>query len=204
VDGLVRAASGDEEAASASFQAALEIQERLADREGAGMSLGGLAGLAAARGQVADALDLYRRSLASFQAIGDRGEEARILSETAGTHLANGDAALARRYFLDSVQAHSDVASVRGVALSLVGLAAVGAFEQRPERAVEIAAAAEVHASEEGIVVVYSDETPGSELVEQARAALTPDELSRATERGRRLTIAEALDLARPAPVVTA
>jgi len=56
-----------------------------------------------------------------------------------------------------------------------------------------------VHAQEEGVVVVYSDETPGSELVEQARAALSAAELARATEAGGRLTIHEALDLARAA-----
>jgi predicted ATPase/class 3 adenylate cyclase len=200
VDGLARAARGDPARARASFTAALEIQERLADREGAGMSLGGLAQLAAARGEPGEALDLYRRSLASFQEIGDRGEEARILSETAATYLANGDTEQARRYFFESVQAHTDVASERGVALSLVGLAAVEAAEDRPERAAQIAASADAHAHEGGIVVVYSDETPGSELVERARGALSPEELERATEIGRRLTIAEALDLARVSP----
>ena len=63
----------------------------------------------------------------------------------------------------------------------------------------QIAAAAEAHAQEEGIVAVYTEETPGSELVEQARASLSPDDLARATEVGQRLTIEEALDLARPA-----
>lgn len=66
----------------------------------------------------------------------------------------------------------------------------------RPDRAAQIAAAAEVLAQEEGIVVVYSDETPGRELVEQARAALSADELERASELGRRLTLAESLELA--------
>jgi len=95
------------------------------------------------------------------------------------------------------VQAHADIASVRGVGLSLVGLAAAEAAEHRPERAVQIAAAAEVYAQGEGIVVVYSDETPGRELVDQARAELSADEAARATEAGRRLTIEQALELAR-------
>ena len=81
--------------------------------------------------------------------------------------------------------------------LSLVGLAAAEAVENRPERAVQIAAAAEVYAQDEGIVVVYSDETPGRELVDLARAALSADEAARATEAGRHLTIEEAIDLAR-------
>ena len=46
-------------------------------------------------------------------------------------------------------------------------------------------------------MVVYSDETPGQELVEQARAALSAEQLTAATEAGRRLTIDEALALAR-------
>ena len=200
-EGMLHAAGNNPAEARAKFAEALAIQERHNDFEGAGMSLGGLAQLAAARGEAAEALDLYRQSLTAFETVGDRGEEARILSEIAGTHLAHGDTGLARSFFFEAVQAHTDIGSVRGAAQSLIGLAAIEAAEQRPERAAQIAAAAEVHAVEEGVVVVYSDETPGSDLVEQARAALPADELARATELGGRLTIEEALALARPAPV---
>jgi hypothetical protein len=102
------------------------------------------------------------------------------------------------------VQAHTDIGSVRGAGQALVGLAAAEAVEGRPETAAQIAAAAEVHAQEEGVVVVYSDETPGRELVERARAALSAEELAHATEMGRRLTIKEALELARPARAIHA
>ena len=61
----------------------------------------------------------------------------------------------------------------------------------------QIAAAAEVYARQEGIAVVYTDETPGPTYVDRARAALSADEVARATEAGRKLTIKEALDLAR-------
>ena len=76
------------------------------------------------------------------------------------------------------------MASVRGVGLSLIGLAATEAVEHRPETAVQIAAAAEVYAHQEGIVIVYSDDTPGREFVDQARAALSADE-SPQRHRGR-------------------
>jgi hypothetical protein len=52
--------------------------------------------------------------------------------------------------------------------------------------------------------VVYSDETPGRELVERARAALSAEGLAHATEMGHRLTIKEALELARPARAIHA
>lgn len=197
VKGMLEMVTGDAGAATTSFSHALEIQERLGDWEGGGMSLGGLAALAAQRGDVADALELYGKSRDAFATCGDRAEEARILSEIAWTHLAAGDTALARRYFLDAVEAHTDVASVRGVGLSLVGLAAAEAVDGRAERAATIAAAAEVFAQGEGIVVVYSEETPGRELVDQARAALSAEDLAAATEAGRRLTIDQALELAR-------
>ena len=197
VNGMFQALAGDLGAAKTKYADALAIQQRLGDREGMGMSLGGLAELASGRGDPVAAIDLYGQSLEAFEAVGDRGEEARILSEIAWTHLRNDDAALARRYFFRSVQAHTDVASVRGVGLSLIGLAATEAAELRPDRAVQIAAAAEVYANQEGIVVVYSDENPGRDFVEQARASLSDVDVARATEIGRRLTIKQALDLAR-------
>ena len=169
--------------AEASYSEALAIQLRLGDQEGAGMSLGGLAQLAAGRGDTVEALDLYRRSLAAFEAVGDRAEEARILSETAGTHLLNQDPVLARTTFLESAQAHTDIASVRGVGLSLIGLAATEALERRPENAVQIAAAAEIYAKEEGIVALYTDDTRDKSSLRRARAALAPDDL-RAGHRG--------------------
>ena len=197
LDGILNVVAGDLDTAQTRYSQALGIQRRIGDEEGAGLSLGGLAGLATRRGDLAGALDLYRQSLAAYEAIGDRAEEARILSQLAWTHLRQEDSAPARRYFLDSVQAYTDVASVRGVGLSLIGLAATEAVEHRPETAIQIAAAAEVYAHQEGIVNVYSDETPGREFVDQARAALPADDVARAAEVGRRLTIKEALDLAR-------
>jgi hypothetical protein len=69
---------------------------------------------------------------------------------------------------------------------------------------VQIAAAAEVYANQEGIVVIYSDENPGRDFVEQARASLSDVDVARATEMGRRLTIKQALDLARIADAAPA
>jgi len=197
IDGILQTVSGDVDAARASYEHALSIQRRIGDDEGAGLTLGGLAQLSAARGDLSQAIDLYRQSLAAFEAIGDRAEEARILDETAWIHLRNDDPVEARRHLLDAIQAYTDIASVRGVGLSLIGLAAAEALEERPERAVQIAAAAEVFAHEEGIVNVYSEQVPWLDLVDQARARLSEEDAAQAAEVGRRLTINEALDLAR-------
>ncbi len=201
LDGVVRAVAGDVEGAQERYQAALEVQRRIRDHEGAGLSLGGLAGLAVGRGELSEAVELYRQSLAEFEAIGDRAEEARILSELAWTHLRAGDSVTARERFFDTVQAYEDVASVRGVGLALVGLAATEAVQGRAGTAVQIAAAAEVYAAQEGIVNAYGEEEQSREYLDEARAALSPDEVAQATASGERLTLKEALDLARtPVP----
>jgi hypothetical protein len=57
-----------------------------------------------------------------------------------------------------------------------IGLAATEAVEHRPGKAVQIAAAAELYAQQEGIVNVYSDVTPGREFVDRARAALSAED----------------------------
>ena len=195
--GILHAMAGDLETAQARYSQGLAIQLVIGDQEGAGLSLGGLAGLAARRGDLAGALDLYGQSLAAYEAIGDRAEEARIDAEMAWTHVRAGAAEAARQRFFDSVRAYTDVASVRGVGRSLIGLAATESIEDRAERAVQIASAAEVYADQEGIVNVYSDQTPGREFVDRARASLSEEDVTRATEMGRRLTIKQVLDLAR-------
>src|SRR5213078_880779 len=117
-DGIADALQGDTETAAEKSEHALAIQRRLGDHEGAGVSLSTLAQLAAGRDDLVDALDLYGQALAAFEAIGDRAEEARILSEMAWTHLGLEDAAAARRYFFESVRAYTELASIRGVGSS--------------------------------------------------------------------------------------
>ena len=205
LDGVVRAAAGDAATAEARFSEALAGQRALNDMEGSGLSLSGLAQLRAGHGDHPAAIDLYRESLAAFERIGDRAEEARVLYELAGTQLAINDAPAARRTFLDSVEAYRDIGSVRGIGTSLIGLAAIEAIDGRAAQAVEMAAAAEVFAREEGIVNVYSEGSPGHDHLERARALLTADELAAAEAAGRRLSVGEALDLGRgpriPAPL---
>jgi predicted ATPase len=196
-DGILRTAAGDIDGAQRCFSEGLEIERRIGDEQGAGLSLGGLAQLAAERGDLDEALDLYRQSCVAFQANGDRAEEARILSEMASTHLRRRDSTLARQAFLESAQAYEDIASIRGVGLSLIGLAAANACEGRHVEALKIAAAAEVYAQQDGIVNVYTEQPVGRDLIDAARSELSPEAATNATEAGRLLAISEALDLAR-------
>jgi hypothetical protein len=120
------------------------------------------------------------------------------LSFAGMVNAVSGDTATAaRRFFFDSAAAYLDVGSVRGVGTSVIGLAAVETAEGRALRAVQIAAAAEVFALEEGIMNVYSEDDPGREYVERAKSELGTSDLESATGIGRALSVKEALDLAR-------
>ncbi|MEP6665382.1 MAG: adenylate/guanylate cyclase domain-containing protein [Nocardioidaceae bacterium] len=197
IDGILHAISGDAATATARYQEALSIQEPRGDHEGAGLSLSGLAQLAAIAGDGEGALELYERSRAAFEAVGDRAEEARVLGEMAWTYLAHDDAETAHRIFLESAQAYQDVGSIPGIGTSMIGMAAVEAVEGRPERAVTIAAAAEHFSEEEGIVNVYSDDSPGRPYLDGARAELSGEDIDEAEKDGRNLTVREAIRMVR-------
>lgn len=195
--GILLLVTGKLDEAQAPLLDALEIQERIGDYEGLGLSVGTLAEIAVARGEAESALELYDRSLEAFGRIGDRAEEARILSNVAGVLLARGDAEAAKERYCDSIRAYADIGSVRGVGLSLLGLAVVAALLGRPEASVAIAAAGDRYAREEGIVTVYSDDAPGFSLVDAARGALPPEALERAHARGIGLSIDDGVELSR-------
>ncbi len=61
----------------------------------------------------------------------------------------------------------------------------------------QTSAAAAICTALSGRCSTDTDEKPGREYVDRARAVLSAEDVARATEAGRRLTIKEALDLTR-------
>jgi predicted ATPase/class 3 adenylate cyclase len=196
-DGIFHFTAGDSEGALPRLEEALAIQQSRGDYEGAGVSLAAMAALAGSQGETTKALELYRNAQSSFEKVGDRAEEARVLGEMAWTYLVAGDTPSARESFLASADAHQDVGSPPGIGNSLVGLAAVASGNGDPETAVVLAAAADKLLGEEGVVVAYSEDGPGRAHLEAAEAALTPEQIGRAKAKGVALSIRDALHLAR-------
>ena len=122
--GFLSLADGELDAAQSRLGEALSVCERIGDYEGMGIALSGLGALAV-HTDALQAIDLYERSLRSFGSIGDRAEEARVLSEMAFVHLTVGNVGAARQRLDGAVRAYLDIGSVRGVGLAILGLAAV-------------------------------------------------------------------------------
>ena len=155
IKGMLRFVSGDLASGMSLIEEARQIQERLNDHEGGGMALSFLAQMSFAKGDHERALALYGEALESLATIGDQPEVARVHCEMGWVSLASGDAPAAQRAFRLGVRANEEVGSAKGTGLALLGLAAVEAAENRPERAVAIAAAAHALSERAGIVIAH-------------------------------------------------
>ena len=166
------------------YSSAYRVFKVIPDYEGIGCSQSGIAMVSFITRDYQAALQNYKEALEAYERIGDRPEIARVLSEMAWTLLAAGNSNSARQYALDSVQAHREVGSMRGVGLSLYGLAACEAVEGNAKFAVEISAAAKFMADQKGIAIEYGINNHGEIYLEQARAKLSPSEIDKAEQAG--------------------
>jgi tetratricopeptide (TPR) repeat protein len=187
---------GELEAAKESFDKALSIQTKIRDLQCGALSLGGLALISSIQGNFDKAIEIYQSALASFNTMGDRAEEARILEEMAWVFLKVKNVREARAHFLDSIRAYEDVGSVRGIGLALIGIAGVESVEQRPAKAIEIATAAQLFTEQEGIVNNYGEGFQGKVYIDNATSKLSKDELDKAIVVGKKLSLKETLQLA--------
>jgi tetratricopeptide (TPR) repeat protein len=196
-NGIINAIRGNVDKSRARYQEGLALQRKNGDYEAAGVSLGGLAQLSTMGGDHAGGIELYKEALASFEAVGDRPEEARIHSEMAWTYLAMGNTHASRNHFFNAIQAYQEVGSVRGIGYGLIGLAALESAENRPARAIMIGAAADLFIEQEGIVNMYTGDFQDKKYLKDARKALSTDEIEQAEKEGRNLSVKEALLMAR-------
>jgi len=111
------------------------------------------------------------------------------------TALAAEQVTDARRWFLRSLRTYDEVGSPRGLGQALIGLAAVEAGSGRPERALEIAAAAQVMSERAGVVVEHPMAPGISGRIESLKAVVPPKALEALATRGRSLTPASVLSL---------
>jgi tetratricopeptide (TPR) repeat protein len=152
--------------------------------------------VACMRGDHQTALASYREALEAYETVGDRPEEARVLDGLAWASLGLKETDDARSFFLRSIQAYEEVGSVRGIGIALFGLAATHQVEGRSSAAQQIAAAAEVFSTQEGIVNVFDEGSPAPAYLAAARESLRPEEVERLTEIGQQMSVQDAITFA--------
>lgn len=198
--GMLHGVTGDFDGGFALIDKARAIQIRIEDYEGGGVTLSCLAQLRFAKGEGALALEHYHEALESFETVGDRPEIARVHGEMGWVALSMNRVPDARLSFVNSLRAYDEVGSPRGVGLALMGLAAAEASDGEANRAVMIAAAAEVMAGQVGVVVEHPMGPGAGDQIEALRANFPGDVLESLTEAGRSLSPSEVLAMvAKPA-----
>jgi tetratricopeptide (TPR) repeat protein len=191
--GMQRFTRGEVEEAVALEEEALGHQVPHGDYEGSGLSLSFLASMTFAQGDLEKALELYGESEASFGTVGDKPEMARVQCEMAYAELAGGSAAASRWTFQRAVRTYDEVGSPRGTGQALMGLAAAEAACGNAERALAIAAAAEVMSQKAGVVVEHPMAPGVAEQIEELKATVPRDKLDQLMASGSAMTPAEVL-----------
>ena len=197
VQGMLLFVTGDLDGGMALVGQALVIQERLEDCEGGGVALSFLAQMTFAKGDYHGALDLYAEALELLERVGDRPEIARVHCEMGWTALAGEAEAAAQLAFQRAVAAYEEVGSIRGTGLALLGLAAVDAAAGRAERAVTIAAAAQVMSAQAGVVVDHPMAPGLADRIELLKASIPKATLDELVASGGALSPAAVLAMVR-------
>lgn len=194
-NGLLKLISGGLENAEQSYSEALSIFEKLRDDEGKGCAQSGLSMLKFIGGSYEDAIELYQGALKAFQNVGDRPEQARVLYEISWAYLAIGNTDTAWKCILESIQAHQEVGSTRGIGLSLNGLAAVHAVKGSPKKAFEIAAAAQQFATLKGVAIEFGVSNHGKIYLDEARKKLSSMDIKNAEYKGSSYSLEDVLKM---------
>jgi DNA-binding CsgD family transcriptional regulator len=122
--------------------ASVAVMRRIDQEWGAARALLGLGDLARLRGHPGDAHSRYVEALASLREIGARPEIARCLAGLGRVAMELGSIEQARRHLTRSLRLSQATGARIGVARGLEAFAALAGHENRPELAVQLAAAA--------------------------------------------------------------
>ena len=122
--------------------ASLGLMRRIDQQWGAARALLGLGDLARFRGRPGEAHGCYVEALPILREIGARPEIARCLAGLGRVAMDLGGVEQARRHLTRSIQLSQDTGMRIGVARGLEAFAALAVHEERPELAVQLAAAA--------------------------------------------------------------
>lgn len=193
IKGMALFILGDLEGGLALLESARRTQVRNGDFEGGGLALSFMASMTFAQGDLPAALEQYRDAEAAFATVGDKPEVARVQCEMGYAALAGSSLQEAVTMFRRAVRTYDEVGSPRGTGQALMGLAAAEAAAGETERAVAIAAAAEMLSRRAGVVVEHPLAPGVAERIDALRASIPKEQLDVLVASGSAMTPADVL-----------
>jgi predicted ATPase/DNA-binding CsgD family transcriptional regulator len=188
---------GDLAGAQRLGEAALAIMRDIDQQWGVARTLLGLADLARLTGDAGGANRRYEEALAILREINARPEIARCLAGLGRIALDQGETARGRQHLAESIELSRSIGSRIGTIRGLEAFAALAVAEQRPERAVQLAAAA---AALREAARLPARSGAWTERYLAAAGGLGQDGVSRLWAQGLSLDASAAVELALEAP----
>jgi predicted ATPase/DNA-binding NarL/FixJ family response regulator len=142
IQGAVAGHRGNFREAQQLAEAALAVMRDIDQQWGVARTLLGLGDLARLTGDLPAAQRRYLEALSSLREVSARPEMARCLAGLGRIAMEQGDLALARQRLSESIELSDSTGSRIGVIRALDAFAALALLEARPQRAVQLAAAA--------------------------------------------------------------
>lgn len=194
---FTRYIGGDTRGAIATIEDAERRFRELGDERGVARLMWNRATAVLQAGDPAGAVPMFDRSLEMFEATGDVWYRAMAEGSLAWAHWGLGDAETAGRWILRSL---ADSRAIRDTATLTISLPALAVFALENGHA-EVAAA--VLGAYENLRQVHGIEAPAginflidsTKAIDRVRDGLGPDAYRAALERGKRMSLDEALDL---------
>jgi predicted ATPase/tetratricopeptide (TPR) repeat protein len=122
--------------------ASVTVMRRIDQQWGVARALLGLGDVARVQGRPGEAHSQFVEALAILREVGARPEMARCLAGLGRVAMALGGAGQARRHLTQSIELSQAIGTRIGVARGLEAFAALAGYENLPERAVQLTAAA--------------------------------------------------------------
>jgi predicted ATPase/DNA-binding NarL/FixJ family response regulator len=188
---------GDPREAQRLAEAALDVMRAIDQQWGVARTLIGLADLARLTGDPGGAQQRYAEALAILREVNARPEIARCLAGLGRIAMDQGELTLARSYLTESIGLSRSMGSRIGMIRGLEAFAALAAAEQKPDRAVQLTAAAAA-LREAAHLPARSGARTGRLLA--AAQILGPEAITRLRAEGSGLEASSAVDLALTPP----
>jgi len=193
----VAALRGDLPEAQQLAESALEIMRDIDQQWGAARALTGLADLARLRRDPGGAQLRYEQALIILREVNARPEIARCLAGLGRIAMDQGDVALGRQHLTESIRVSRFIGSRIGVIRGLEAFATLAIREQRPDRAVQLAAAAAALREQAHLPSLSGTRT---ERYLTAARGLGQETITQLWEQGSALDASAAVDLALTMP----
>ncbi len=193
----VAALRGDLPEAQRLAESALEIMHDIDQQWGAARALMGLADLARVRRDPGGAELRYEQALVTLRQVNARPEIARCLAGLGRIAMDQGDVTLGRRHLTESITVSRSIGSRIGVIRGLEAFATLAIREQRPDRAVQLAAAAAALREEARLPSLSGART---ERYLAAARGLGQETIAQLWKQGSGLDASAAVDLALSVP----